>query len=175
MPDFTPHELVDIVDESDTALYQAAKSEAHAKGLLHRTVTAGLINSKGDWILVEQAADRQDASQYVWPMGGHVQAGEAIETAVQREVMEEMGMSDFEFCLIGKTIFRRNVLGRDENHLFILYEIHSDAQPQISHESVGYKTFSAMDLKQIIKERPELFGGSFHFVVKPFYPELFTA
>ena len=174
MPDPTPHELVDIITEDDTILYQTTKSEAHTKGLLHRTVTAGLINSRGDWMLVEQAADRQDAGQYVWPMGGHVQADETIEAALKREVLEEMGISDFAYRYVGKTIFRRNILGRDENHYFILYEIFSDDEPRTSHESVGYKTFTTAELNRKLKEHPEIFGGSFHSVVKPFYPKLFA-
>ena len=72
-------ETVDIVNEQDEIVRQATKIEAHAKGLLHRTVISELINSKGEWVLVKQAADRQDAGQYVSPMGGHVDGGEIEE------------------------------------------------------------------------------------------------
>jgi isopentenyl-diphosphate delta-isomerase len=172
MPDPTPHEMVDVVDEENTVLYQVTKSEAHTKGLLHRTVIAELKNSCGQWIMVKQAADRQDAGQYVSPMGGHVTAGETEEEAMTREVLEEMGLTDFKYRYVGKAIYRRTVLGRDEHHYFILFETFSDAEPHISHESVGYKSFTEEELKRTLKERPEEFGAAFHFVVKAFYPAL---
>lgn len=172
MPDPTPHELVDVVDENNTVLYQTAKSDAHAKGLLHRTVIAELKNSRGEWIMVKQAADRQDAGRWVSPMGGHVVAGETEEEAMKREVLEEMGLADFNYHYVGKGISRRTVLGHDENHYFILYETFSDVEPHISNESVGYKNFTEAELKRMLKERPEEFGGAFHFVVKTFYPGL---
>ena len=172
MPETAPHELVDIVDENDTILYQAPKNEAHGKGLLHRTVIAELINSRGEWILAEPAPDRQDPGQYGSPAGGHVQAGEFVEDALRREVQEETGLENFDFRFIGKAIFRRQILGRDENHYFILYEIYSDAAPRISNESVGFQTFTTEEIKRTFRMRPETFGGGFHFVAKNFYPEL---
>lgn len=172
MPDPTPHEMVDIVDENNIVLYQTTKSEAHVKGLLHRTVITELKNSRGEWTLVRQAADRQDAGQFVSPMGGHATAGETEEEGMKREVLEEMGLVDFEYRYVGKKIFRRNILGRDENHYFILFEIFSDAEPHISNESTGYKSFTEDELKRALKERPEEFGAAFHFVVKAFYPRL---
>lgn len=164
--------MVDIVDENNAILYQTTKSEAHKKGLLHRTVIAELKNSRGEWILVQQAADRQDAGQLVSPMGGHAIAGETEENAMKREVLEEMGLTDFKYHYVGKTIFRRTVLGRDENHYFILFETFTDVEPSISHESVGYKSFTEEELKRALKERPAEFGAAFHFVVKEFYPKL---
>lgn len=65
-------ERVDIVDEQDNVLYQTTKQEAHKKGLLHRTVISEVKDSKGRWILVKQSSDRQDAGQYVSPVGGHI-------------------------------------------------------------------------------------------------------
>jgi len=94
-------EQVDIVDEECNVLYSTSKADAHAKGFLHRTVIAEIRDSIGNWILVKQAADRQDAGQYVSPVGGHVQAGETEEEALKREALEEVGFTDFEYELIG--------------------------------------------------------------------------
>src|SRR5687767_9284467 len=98
-------ELVDIVDSECTVLSCATKSEAHQKGLLHRTVIAEVRDSKGNWILVQQSADRQDAGQYVSPVGGHVRAGESDEDALKRETLEEIGLTDFDFVPVGKLIY----------------------------------------------------------------------
>lgn len=82
-------ELVDIVDDACAVLYSVTKTEAHQKGLLHRTVIGEVRDSKGNWLLVQQSADRQDAGQFVSPVGGHVRAGESDEDALRREAMED--------------------------------------------------------------------------------------
>lgn len=165
-------ELVDIVNERDEVLYAVAKTEAHGKGLLHRTVISELINSKGEWILVEQAPDKQDAGKYVSPMGGHVRAGESVEDALKREVFEELGIEGFQYRFVGKAIYRRQVLGRDENHFFLLYESFSDLDPTLNAESVSYQKFTVHELKEALKTAPEKFGEAFHFVISAFYPDL---
>ena len=165
-------EILDIVDENDAVLFQASRAEAHKKGLLHRCVLAQLINSRGEWVLVTQASDRQDAGQLVVPVGGHVRAGEESGDALMRETLEEIGFDIFEKKFIGKTIFRRTVLGRDENHLFHFYEIYSDIQPRITEETAGFEVFAKGQLKKEIQQNPGKFGDAFYFTAKTFYPDL---
>lgn len=167
-------EYVDVVNENDEVLYAISKQDAHTKGLLHRTVIAEVIDSKGAWTLVKQASNRQDALQYVSPVGGHVSAGETEDDALKREAYEEMGLQseNFTYKQIGKAIFNRTVLNRYENHLFILYEITTDQTPVLNHESIDYKVFQIEELKQEIQKHPQIFGAAFHFVVNTFYKSL---
>ena len=166
------HEVVDIVDQQNAVLYQTTKEEAHAKGLLHRTVIAVIKDSSGKWPLVRQAADRQDAGQFVLPVGGHVQAGETEEAALRRETVEETGLTEFDCRLIGNVIYQRHVLNRDENHYFSLFEIDSDESLVLGDEAVEYRRFSEIEIQQILLTNPEIFGDSFHFHVQEFYPRL---
>lgn len=165
-------EIVDIVDQNNNFLFNIAKQEAHKKGLLHRTILAQLINAKGEWVLVKQSSDRQDAGQYVSPVGGHVSAGELEVEALQRETLEEIGIDDFSYKLIGRGIFNRNVLGRYENHYFILYEIYSDIKLKLGPEAESYRSFTKEEIKKLLKNDPKLFGSAFHFCMKAFYSEL---
>jgi isopentenyl-diphosphate delta-isomerase len=167
-----PDEMVDVVDEGDNVLYPILKREAHEKGLLHRTVISEIKDSQGRWVMVKQAPDKQDAGQYVSPVGGHVAAGETEDGALKREAMEECGLGDFKFRFIGKEIYNRNVLNRQENHYFIQYEIYSDAKVVLNEESVSYKLFTEQEMKDVLKNTPEIFGAAFHFVVRTFYPDL---
>jgi len=167
-------EKVDIVDENLNILYSTDKQEAHDKGLLHPTVIAEIINSKGEWLLVKQARHKQDPGQFVSPVGGHVTSGESFEDSLKREAMEEVGLKDFKFKLIGKKIYKRNWEKGIENHYFIVYEIYSDNTPILNDESVDYKRFKIEDLKKQLKESPDLFGNAFHFVVKNIYQSLFS-
>jgi 8-oxo-dGTP pyrophosphatase MutT (NUDIX family) len=165
-------EIVHIVDEENQPLYQTSKKEAHQKGLLHPIIIAELKDSQGNFILVKQADDRQDPGQYVSPVGGHIRATETELEALQRETLEEVSITEFDQHFIGKAVFNRSVLGRQENHLFIVYEIISDQEPKLNEESVSYKKFTAEELRAELKKHPELFGDAFLFVVEKFYPDL---
>lgn len=165
-------EMIDIVDKNGNVLYSTTKEKAHKKGLLHRTIIAEVVNSKGKWMLVKQSSDRQDAGQYVSPVGGHIRTGESEIEALQREALEEVGLKDFTYKFIGKAIFKRHILKRIENHYFILYEIFSDEKPRLNHESESYKMFTKEELKMRLKTNPNEFGQAFHFVVQTFYPKL---
>jgi len=163
-------EIVDIVNQNDEVVGTVSKGEAHEKGLLHRTVIAEIIGSDGKWTLVKQAADRQDADQFVSPVGGHVQSGETLEDALKREASEEYGLSgDFQFKLIGKRIFNREVNGKKENHLFILYEIYTDANPVLNAESVAFERYTKEEILMQIGATPGKFGAAFHIVLSAFY------
>ncbi len=161
-------EMVDVVDDQNEILYKTAKTKAHKLGLLHRTVIGEVKTSAGKMLLVKQASDRQDAGQYVHPIGGHVRSGETEDEAIKREAMEEMGYKDFTYKLVGKAIFNRTVLGRHENHLFIVYEITSDEKPELNHEAVSVKAFTPQHLQQTIRKTPKLFGDAFYFVARQF-------
>lgn len=166
-------EYVDIVNENDEVVGKVTKQEAHEKGLLHRTVISEVIGSDTRWTLVKQSSKRQDAGQYVSPIGGHVEAGETEEEALTREAFEEYGLNgDLNFRLVGKKIFNREILGRKENHYFILFEIKTDDEPLLNDESDEYERFTEKELAKQLKENPRKFGDAFHFVVKSFYPKL---
>jgi len=164
-------EMVDIVDIQNIVLHATTKKQAHEEGLLHRTVIAELKDSKGNWIFVKQADDRQDAGQLVSPVGGHVQSGETELEALYREVFEEIGIQEFEHKFVGRAVLNREVLGRRENHYFVLYEIFSDESLRLNHESVSHVSFTEKELKKRIKSSPKEFGNAFHFLLDTFYKD----
>lgn len=166
-------ELVDVVDPDNLVLHQALKSHAHERGLLHRTVIGEVRDLSGNIVLVMQASDRQDAGQYVSPVGGHARAGESEEEALKREVLEEIGLTEFQFEPIGRFIFHRHVLGREENHYFVVFRITADpADFVLGPEAVAHRTFGLDELRSLLKNHPEMFGGAQFAVIHQFYPEL---
>lgn len=94
------------------------------------------------------------------------------EDALKRETLEAIGLKEIPYSLIGKTIYKRHVLGRIENHFFILYEIHADKLPILNHESENYRYFTTAELKHTLQTNSTLFGDAFHVIVKEFFKEL---
>jgi isopentenyldiphosphate isomerase len=166
-------EMVDIINENNQVIKQELKSAAHLQGLLHRTILVEVINSKGEYLLVKQASDRQDPNKYVSPVGGHIKAGESEIAAMKRETKEEIGLTEFTYKYIGRAIYNREVNNRKENHMFILYEIYSNENPVLNQESVGYKWFPKNELKETMKNNPLILGDAWFFVARAFYPEMF--
>lgn len=164
-------EIVDIVDESGHYLHQATKSEAHQQGWLHPIVIGQLRRSNG-WTLVRQASDRQDAGQLVSPVGGHVQTGEKILDALHREVEEEIGVQEISHRYIGKVRFHRQILGRNENHLFYVYEITTEEELLLGSEAASVEDFTTQQLKDYVYQAPDEFGDAFYCLAENFYPEL---
>lgn len=166
-------ELVDIVDSKGNFLKTISKIQAHAEGLLHECVIGQVINYEGEYLLIKHPPERQDPGTYVCPMGGHISSGESEENAVRRELLEELGIKDYKAEYLGREIFNREVIGRKENHVFILYKIFSDEMPVLNHESESFRYFSEAELRNEIKNHPENFGAAYHFVVKQFFPNLY--
>lgn len=164
-------ELVDILDSNYRIVGQKSKNEAHQLGLLHRTVIAGVKDSKNRFLLVTQADFKQDAKKYVFPVGGHVQAGESIIDALKREVLEEISFQDFKYRKRGEAHFNRTFNGMNENHYFTYFEIISDESPLLGDESHSYVYYTEKELKNELTLNPYSFGEGFFVVVKIFYPE----
>jgi 8-oxo-dGTP pyrophosphatase MutT (NUDIX family) len=159
-------EQVDIVDEQNQVISTMSKLVAHRDGLLHRIVIAELKNSRGEYCFVRQAGDRQDPGQFVSPVGGHVAAGETVDAALIRESREEIGITPVKYRLVGQTIFNREVIGRKENHLFLVYEIESDESPVLNHESVEFRWFSVDEVRKAVETKDSQFGAAWHHIFR---------
>ncbi len=165
-------EQVDIVDNELNVIDIVSKEKAHDLGLLHKTVIAEVINSKDEMLLVRQASHKQDAGQYVSPVGGHVKSGESVEEALIRESAEEIGLIDFDYTFIGKFVYNRVTRGKKENHYFHIFEIHADITPVLNDESDSYKWFSKAEITRRLLENRTLFGDAFIPIWENYYLSL---
>jgi len=100
-------ELFPLVDESGLVVGSATRGECHnGSRLLHPVVHLHVFNSQGEVYLQKRPAWK-DIQPGKWDtaVGGHVDYGETPEEALQREVREELGISDFMPEYVGQYVF----------------------------------------------------------------------
>jgi isopentenyl-diphosphate delta-isomerase len=84
-----------LVDEADRDVGQSSKASCHdGRGMLHRAFSLLIFNAAGE-LLIQQRA----ASKRLWPLYwsnsccSHPRIGESMESATQRRLGEELGIS----------------------------------------------------------------------------------
>lgn len=90
-------ELFPIIDEDCNVIGKATRRECHSGSmLLHPVVHLHVFNSKGELYLQKRSLSK-DIQPGKWDtaVGGHVDYGEEIETALRREAREELGITDY--------------------------------------------------------------------------------
>ena len=96
-------ELLPLVDEEGNVIGSATRGECHdGSKLLHPVVHLHVFDSQGR-LYLQQRPLWKDIQPGKWDtaVGGHVDYGEDIASALLREVREELGIEDFtpEFLL----------------------------------------------------------------------------
>jgi len=88
-------EVYDVVDNNDRVIGQATRKEIHEKNLIHRSVHTFVFNPEGNLFLQKRALSK-DENPGFWDTSsaGHVDAGEDYLTAANRELVEELGISE---------------------------------------------------------------------------------
>lgn len=86
-------ELFDVVDEEDRVVGQATRAEVHRKKLWHRAVHAWVFNAAGQ-VFLQKRSQLKDMAPGRWDSScsGHLDAGEDYDTAIVRELGEEIGL-----------------------------------------------------------------------------------
>ena len=103
-------EMLDVFDGNGNFVKIVSKKEAHQieNGKVvfpyyHKNVHIWFVNDKGECLVQKRAACKKNLPN-LWdiPSAGHVQAGEDLISACQRETLEELDLkfsgSKFEYC-----------------------------------------------------------------------------
>lgn len=120
-------EYIDILNEDGTETGMIKlKSEAHQKGLYHRSAHLWLY-TRTEKILVQQRAKGKDTFPGLWDISvaGHIAKGENALSAIIRETKEEIGITlngkDLKFLKVqlSKKIPAPGIIDNEFQHLFI--------------------------------------------------------
>lgn len=106
-------EWFDIVDEENRVMGTATREECHSGSkLLHPVVHIHLFNSRNELLLQKRKMSKKiQPGKWDTSIGGHIQAGEPVEEAIQRESLEEAGVHiELDKLIpVGKYVFESDI------------------------------------------------------------------
>jgi len=109
--DLAGSEIFPLVDEQGNVIGKATRKECHSGSkILHPVVHLHLFDDKGRLYLQKRLMSK-DIQPGKWDtsVGGHVDLGESIETALIRESEEELGLLGFTPEYIDKYVFESEI------------------------------------------------------------------
>ncbi len=169
-------EYVILVDTNDAKVGLMPKLEAHEKALLHRAFSVFIMNSKGQTMLQQRAADKYH-SPLLWTNTccSHQRDGESNIEAGKRRLQEERGfVAELqELCsFIYKAPFDNGLTEHEFDHVMIGQ---FEGSPKINPEEVAdWKWMYPSDIKKDIENNPESYTAWFKIIFDKFYEHITT-
>jgi isopentenyl-diphosphate delta-isomerase len=167
-------EQVILVNEFDVQIGTMPKMEAHEKAALHRAFSIFIMNSKGEIMLQQRAANKYH-SPLLWTNTccSHQREGESNVEAGKRRLLEEMGfVVDLVeiFSFIYKAPFDNGLTEHELDHVMIGYY---DGKPVLNLEEVAnWKWMKPEEIKADILMHPEMYTAWFKIIFEKFYNHL---
>ncbi len=106
-----PIEWLPLLNNKGEIIGKAPRSVCHSdKTLLHPVVHLHVINSKGEIYLQKRPMNKLvQPGKWDAAVGGHISYGEDVETSLEREAEEEIGIKDFKADLVARYIWESDV------------------------------------------------------------------
>ncbi len=148
-----------VVNEDGKEIYTAPRTLLHngRSMLLHPVVHLHLFNKQGELFLQKRAMIK-DLLPGKWDtsVGGHINPGENVETALSRETEEELGLKNFKFRFQRRYIWE----SLQERELVYSFTGISDDKPEINREEIDEGRFWTMQ-EIIYKQDTGIFTPNF--------------
>jgi isopentenyl-diphosphate delta-isomerase len=161
-------ENVVLVDREDHEVGVASKLEAHQKGQLHRAFSVLVFDSAGSMLLQRRSAVKYHSAG-LWSNSccGHPRPGEALRSAAERRVREELGLGvalEHDFSFIYEAALEDGMHEHELDHVFIGY---SDAVPAPDPAEVSeWRRVSPTVLVGEMAADPAAFTAWFHILMR---------
>ncbi len=114
------HEILPIVDENGNIIGRTERGIAHSgTKILHPVVHLHVFSPEGH-IYLQKRPCWKDVQPGKWDtaVGGHIDYGESVDTALKREVREELGFTPACLESLGHYVFESNI----EKELIYVYK-----------------------------------------------------
>ena len=167
------NELFPIVDTEGNVIGPILRSEAHnGSKILHPVVHLHVFNSKGELFLQHRPAWK-DIQPDKWDTacGGHIDYGESVDKALQREVKEELGMTDYEPKFIKRYVFESQ---REKEMVNVFYTVYDGKVSPSEGELDGGRFWTINEINDNLGNgtfTPN-FENEYNTILKPFYEDI---
>ncbi|RYU93147.1 isopentenyl-diphosphate Delta-isomerase [Emticicia agri] len=157
-----------LVNESDEEVGSGEKLWVHQQGLLHRAFSVLIFNDDNELLIHQRALDKYHSGG-LWTNTccGHPNVNEAIKTAAERRLGEEMGFTcdlDFLYKFHYKTAFENQLTENEIDHVFTgTYNDFFEVNPA---EVIAYRWVRVADIIEEIANNPESFTFWFKKILK---------
>ena len=141
-------ELLPLVNSDGNILGSATRGECHDGSMkLHPVVHLHVFNGKGE-LYLQKRPEWKTIQPGKWDtaVGGHVDFGEEIHTAMLREAREELGVDANQAQLVEKYVFTSEC----EKELIFAYKLTTDAEISPSAETDGGRFWSMEEIHDAI-------------------------
>jgi len=153
-------ERFDIVDASDRVIGSAPRSEIHGRGLLHRAVHLWLYDPTGRILLQRRSLSKdREPGKWTSSVSGHVNTGEEYDTAMLREIPEEIGVPAGSCRDFGRVGYFPACRGTDQEFVWLYRAVHAGPFQPDPSEVAGLEWFSPDELEAKIKKQPQEFSS----------------
>lgn len=165
-------ERIVFVDENDVPIGAGTREEAWANGIYVRIVRA-VIRDENGRILSQRRSKEKKSYPDRWTdsASGHVDEGDTYDTAIKRELIEELGINtDLNF--VGKFASKDVTDNKIILEFNAIYEgfINSSVQLKLQKSEVSdTKWYELSELKRLMKDSPNLFTPGFRELVARYY------
>ena len=132
-------EIFDIVDEKGRVKGKALRSEVHRNpNLIHPVIHLHIVNNHGKIYLQKRSAEK-DLYPGLWDtsVGGHVNSGEDVHSALKREAEEELGVK----VINAKPLFRYILRNEYESELVYSFLLKFNGPFYINKEEIDEGRF----------------------------------
>ena len=167
------NELCPVVDMDGNTIGSILRSEAHnGSKILHPVVHLHVFNSKGELFLQHRPAWK-DIQPDKWDTacGGHIDYGESVDKALQREVKEELGMTDYEPKFIKRYVFESQ---REKEMVNVFYTVYDGKVSPSEGELDGGRFWTMNEINDNLGNgtfTPN-FENEYNTILKPFYEDI---
>jgi len=159
-------EKVILVDSNDVDIGLMEKMQAHEQAQLHRAFSVFLLNDNNEVLLQQRALSKYHcAGMWTNTCCSHPREGETLQKAVDRRLLEEMGIScktDWSYSFIYKADVGNGLVEHELDHVFLG---RFNEQPQPNTEEVAdWKYMSVDELKADMADDPEKYTPWFKII-----------
>ena len=139
-------EIFPLVDEEGRVIGSATRGECHSGSrLLHPVVHLHVFNSRGE-VYLQKRPEWKDIQPGKWDtsVGGHIDYGETPETALVREVREELSITDFVPEWVGQYVFEGL---REREYVYIYKTVYEGPVSPSASELDGGRFWRVEDIR----------------------------